>query len=125
MSKSKKQRNFFSNKGADFMYKNNDLESKLLGENKLNYYEQDLQAKIEKEIADAKEQQEKEANKNTVVITDLNKISTDKRFDKQSIYKIFNRKQKTETFVNGEQAENMLKYIEDYVVRFDHRTENL
>jgi hypothetical protein len=30
---------------------------------------------------------------------------------------------KTETFVNGEQAENMIKYTDNYVIRFDHRIE--
>ena len=103
--------------------KNESLEAALLGEELSNVYEQEIENKIENEIAEARRLKEKEANKEKyeVIITDIKQVPTEKRFDKNCVYKVFNRKQKTETFVNGEQAENMLKYSDDYVIRFDHR----
>ncbi|EKE03667.1 MAG: hypothetical protein ACD_20C00171G0002 [uncultured bacterium] len=105
--------------------KKENLEAVLLGNDLSKVYEDEMEDKIEKEITQARELREKEANreKYEVIITDLKLISAEKRFDKQSIYRVFNRKQKTETFVNGEQAENMLKYSDDYVIKFDHRVE--
>lgn len=107
------------------MSKKENLEAALLGDDLSKVYEDEMEDKIEKEIAEAKEMREKEANKQKyeVIITDMKHVSVEKRFDKQSIYRVFNRKQKTETFVNGEQAENMLKYSDDYVIKFDHRVE--
>jgi hypothetical protein len=101
------------------------LETRLIGENNTNIYEKELENKIEQEILEARKEREREANKSKrqIVITDINQITPDKRFDKHSIYMVFNRKQKTETFINGEQAENMLKYTDDYVIKFDHRIE--
>ena len=104
---------------------NDNLEAVLLGENLAGIYEREIEDKIEKEIASARKEREIEADrkKYEVIITDIKQISPEKKFDKLSIYKVFNRKQKTETFVNGEQAENMIKYTDDYVIRFDHRVE--
>jgi hypothetical protein len=96
------------------------FESKFTGDDS---YEDELQDNIEKEIAQARLDREKELNSHKIVITDLRDVSLEKRFDKASIYKVFNRKQKTETFVNGEQAENLIKYTDEYVIRFDHRAE--
>ena len=106
--------------------KENNLENKLLGLN-ADKYEKEIEDQIEEEIALARKEMEKRLNKDqhSIKITDINEVSQEKRFDKESIYKIFNRKQKIETFVNGEQAQNLLKYTDDYVVKFDHRIEEL
>lgn len=107
------------------MSKKDELEAKLLGEESLDYYEKDLENKLENEINEARKLREKEAQKEKyeVVISDIKLVPPEKRYDKLSIYKVFNRKQKTETYVNGEQAENMIKYTDDYIIKFDHRTE--
>jgi hypothetical protein len=107
------------------MSDNSDLEARLLGTLSSSNYEQEIQDNIEKEIIQARLDREKELNKEAhqTVLTDINDIHPGKKFDKASIYKVFNRKLKTETFVNGEQAENIIKYINDYIVRFDHRVE--
>ncbi|GEM_PF-7003678 len=100
----------------------NELEQKLLELNFSSNYEDDLKKQVEKEIQEAREFQEKRKNKdNNFIETDFSKLSKDERFDSNTIYRVFNRVQKTETFVNGEQAENLIKYVNDYVVRFDHR----
>ncbi len=98
----------------------NEIEKQLLG-NKADSYETEVNFGLENEIAEARELKEKKLS--PLKITDINKISPDKKYDKNSIYRVFNRKNKTETYVNGEQAENMVKYTEDYIIRFDHRIE--
>lgn len=92
------------------------LESQLMGKSPLEI-EKELEDEIEREITEAKKTNKLKA----VTITDFKKVKPHERFDKKTIYRVFNRKQKNETFVNGEQAENMLKYTEDYVVRFYQR----
>lgn len=42
------------------------------------------------------------------VITDISEVPADLIFSKKSVYKLFNRINKTETFINGMQAESML-----------------
>lgn len=105
------------------MDKKQNIEKELLGEEGLNLYETEFENKLEEEIQQARKEMEKKNKKdvNIVKITDISKLSPEEKFDKNSIYRVFNRKQKTETFVNGEQAENMLKYTDDYIIRFDHR----
>jgi hypothetical protein len=82
-------------------------------------YEAEMKKRIEKEIREARELKEKKER--FLIETDISKIANDEKFDKNSIYKVFNRKQKTETFVNGEQAKNLIKYTDEYVLMFDHR----
>lgn len=60
--------------------------------------EQELQAELEK----SKEKPQKET------ITDISKVSVDLVFSKKAVYKVFNRVNKTESYVNGMQAEAML-----------------
>ena len=98
----------------------NEIEKQLLG-NRADTYETEVNSGLENEIAEARELKEKKLS--PLKITDISKISPDKKYDKNTIYRVFNRKNKTETFVNGEQAENMVKYTEDYITRFDHRIE--
>jgi len=42
------------------------------------------------------------------IITDLSKVSTDLIFSKIAVYKMFNRVNKTETYLNGIQAEALI-----------------
>lgn len=104
------------------MEKNEKLEQKLLN-NQLSFdYENELKNQIALEIKEAAEMQEKRNNKDNFVIeTDFSKVSKEDKFDRNTVYRVFNRKQKTETFVNGDQAQNLVKYTNDYVVMFDHR----
>lgn len=97
------------------MEKNEYLEARLLG------YEDEINQKLENEIEEARQQREKLENQKQIKITDVTKLSPEEKFDKNTIYKIYNRKQKTETFINGEQAENLVQYTDDYIIRFDHR----
>jgi len=60
--------------------------------------EEELQTEIDK----SKEKLEKQ------VITDISKVPMHLIFSKHSVYKIFNRVTKMETFINGLQAEAML-----------------
>jgi hypothetical protein len=100
----------------------NKLEEKLLHSNPHFDYEKELKNQINKEIEEARALQEKRQNKDDFLIeTDFLKLTQEEKFDKNTIYRVFNRKQKTETFVNGEQAQNLIKYVNDYVVMFDHR----
>ena len=98
------------------------LEEKLLNSNPKFDYESELKNQINKEIEDARALEEKRRSKTEFLVeTDFLKLSQEEKFDKNTIYRVFNRKQKTETFVNGEQAQNLIKYINDYVLMFDHR----
>ncbi len=100
----------------------NKLEEKLLGNNLNLDYENEFKTQLNKEIEEARELQTKRNNKEHFLIeTDISKLSKEEKFDKNTIYKVFNRKQKTETFVNGEQALSLMKYTDNYVVMFDHR----
>lgn len=98
------------------------LEEKLLNSQPGFDYESELKNQINKEMQEARELQEKRNNKTEFFIeTDFLKLTDSEKFDRNTIYKVFNRKQKTETFVTGEQAQNLIKYSNDYVVMFDHR----
>lgn len=105
------------------MSEKQNIEKELLGGEVLNLYETEFENKLEEEIQQARKEMEKKNKKDVsiVKVTDISKLSPEEKFDRNSIYRVFNRKQKTETFVNGEQAENMLKYTDDYIIKFDHR----
>lgn len=60
--------------------------------------EEELKAEFEK----SKEKPKKQ------IITDISKVPSELVFSKQAVYKIFNRVNKTETYLNGLQAEAML-----------------
>ena len=102
--------------------KDRTTEEMLLKNNPDDTFEQEFNRLLEEEIKEARELAEKKQNKPEHLIeTDFLKLSKEEKFDRNTIYKIFNRIQKTETFVNGEQAENLIKYTDKYIVRFDHR----
>lgn len=95
--------------------KQENIENTLLGQ-PINI-EEEIDERLEREIQAARQP------KQEIIITDIKRVSPEKKFDKLSIYRVFNRKQKTETFVNGIQAEDMMRYTDDYIIRFDHRIE--
>lgn len=101
---------------------NKQLEEKFLSNNVSFDYEKEIQKQIEKEMQDAKKFREKQLSKeNFYIETDFSKVKSNDKYDKNTIYKVFNRTQKTESYVNGEQAEHLIKYTNEYVVTFDHR----
>lgn len=99
------------------------IEEKLLFEGGVDGYEEILNEKIKAEISEAQRKREELLAENKKFITDIKKVSPEKKFDINTIYKVFNRKQKTETYVSGMQAEYLIKYTDDYIVRFHHRIE--
>jgi len=88
--------------------------------------EQLIEQKIETEIQTEMDEAKKE--KETVIIKDFNDVPKGKLFDKNTTYKVFNRKTKKETYINGVQAESFLglnisvrddlerKYIDNFTV---------
>lgn len=82
-------------------------------------YEAELEKQIQQEILES----QMENDKVPVIIKDQKMVSANFIWDKDTIYKVYNRTHKTESFVRGDQAEALIKYTDDYVVRFDHRIE--
>lgn len=81
----------------------NELEQKLLGHASLDEL---IKIKMEEELK-AEFEKAKEAPK-TKVINDISKVPQYLIFSKHAVYKIFNRINKTESYINGLQAEAML-----------------
>lgn len=65
-----------------------------------------IKMKMEEEML--KEFEKSKIVKEKQVITDISKVPSDLIFSKGSVFKIFNRKNKLESFINGIQAEAML-----------------
>lgn len=81
----------------------NDLEQRLLSQSSIDEL---IKMKMEEEIqAEFKKAQEKPKRQ---VITDISKVPKELIFSKKAVYKVFNRINKTETYINGMQAEAML-----------------
>lgn len=81
----------------------NDYEQRLLSHASLDELikmkmEQELQAELDK----INEKPQKQ------IVTDIAKVPKELIFSKQAVFKIFNRINKTETYLNGLQAEAML-----------------
>lgn len=81
----------------------NDYEQRLLSHASLDELikmkmEQELQAELDKINEKPKKQ----------IITDISKVPKNLIFSKKAVFKIFNRINKTETYLNGLQAEAML-----------------
>lgn len=80
-----------------------EIEQKLLGEISLDeLIKRKMEEEIRNEFEIAKQQPKKK------FITDISKIPPHLIFSKQAVYKIFNRINKTQTFINGIQAEAMI-----------------
>jgi hypothetical protein len=105
------------------MDKDKKIEDRLFGSFTEYTYEHSQEEIGKREILEAREIREKlkETQKQTIKETDFSKVAKSERFDKKSIYAVFNRKEKTENFVTGDQAEVFLKYPHEYIVKFDHR----
>ena len=81
----------------------NDLEQRLLSQASLDDL---IKMKMEEELkAEFKKSKEKPQKQ---IINDISKVPTKLIFSKQAVYKMFNRINKTETYLNGLQAEAML-----------------
>jgi len=80
-----------------------DIERRLLSHASLDEL---IKMKMEEELK-AEFEKAKESPK-IDIITDISKVPTHLIFSKQAVYKIFNRINKTETYLNGLQAEAML-----------------
>lgn len=81
----------------------NEIEQRLLSHASLDEL---IKIKMEEELkAEFEKSKEKPQKK---IITDISKVPTELIFSKQAVYKIFNRINKTETYLNGLQAEAML-----------------
>lgn len=81
----------------------NDIEQRLLGNASLDEL---IKMKMEEELhAEFKKSKEKIEKQ---IITDISKVPAELIFSKQAVYKVFNRINKTETYINGVQAEGML-----------------
>ncbi len=65
-----------------------------------------IKARIEKEFKEAEEKSKRKTE--TVTLTDISKVPKDLIFSKKSVFKVFNRNTKIETYINGIQAESML-----------------
>lgn len=80
-----------------------DVEQRLLSHASLDEL---IKMKMEEEL-NAEIQKSKEKPK-LQIVTDISKVPTDLIFSKVAVYKVFNRINKTESYVNGLQAEAML-----------------
>lgn len=80
-----------------------EIEQKLLSEISLDEL---IKKKMEEEIKQEFEISKQKPQKN--FITDVTKVPPNLIFSKQAVYKIFNRLNKTQTFINGIQAEAMI-----------------
>lgn len=83
--------------------KKEDIEQILLGNASLDEL---IKMKIEKEFRTELANAHKKAR--TQTITDISKVPQNLIFSKKSVFRVFNRTNKTETFINGVQAEALL-----------------
>lgn len=83
--------------------KEEDIEQILLSNASLDEL---IKMKIEKEFKSELDKANKKPQIKTV--TDISKVPQNKIFSKDAVYRLFNRNTKSETFINGIQAEAML-----------------
>jgi hypothetical protein len=81
----------------------NRIEERLLSNASLDEL---IRMKMEEEIAKTFEKSKQKPQKQ--VITDISKVPQKLIFSKFAVYKLFNKSNRTETFINGLQAEAML-----------------
>lgn len=81
----------------------NDYEQRLLSHASLDEL---IKMKMEKELQDELDKLNDTPEKQ--VITDISKVPKELIFSKKAVFKIFNRINKSETYLNGMQAEAML-----------------
>ena len=80
-----------------------DLEERLLSTSSLDEL---IKTKMEEEIKQEFDKSRQEPSK--IVITDISKVPQHLIFGKSSVFRMFNRINKSETFLNGIQAEAMI-----------------
>ena len=80
-----------------------DIEERLLSHASLDEL---IKMKMEEELKAEFDKSKQVIKKET--ITDISKVPEDLIFSKQSVFRMFNRVNKSETFLNGVQAEAML-----------------
>ena len=81
----------------------NELEQRLLSHASLDeLIKMKMEEELRSEFKKAQEMPKKQ------IITDISKVATHLIFSKLAVYRVFNRVNKSETFVNGMQAESML-----------------
>lgn len=70
----------------------------------------DIEKLIERKIENEIKSEIDEANKNreVILVKELNQVPKGKTFSLNSTYKVFNRKTKKESFINGAQADSLL-----------------
>lgn len=81
----------------------NEVEQRLLSHASLDEL---IKMKMEEELKAEFEQLKEKPEKQ--IITDISKVPQELIFSKKAVYKIFNRVNKTQTYLNGLQAEGML-----------------
>jgi hypothetical protein len=81
----------------------NEIEQRLLNHASLDEL---IKMKMEEELKFEFEKSNQKPQKKLVI--DISEVPTDLIFSKQAVYKLFNRINKTETYINGLQAEAML-----------------
>lgn len=82
---------------------NNEIEDLLIGEKSIDEL---IKNKMEQEIKIEQEQKNKK-NKEKIV-SDIKDVPRSLIFSKDAIYLVFNRKNKTQSFINGIQAESLI-----------------
>lgn len=83
--------------------KNNDFEEKLLNKASLDEL---IKMKMEQEVYEELEKSKLQPKKG--IIKNIEKVPTELVFSKKAVYKMFNRINKSETYLNGVQAEALL-----------------
>lgn len=81
----------------------NDFEERLLGNASLDEL---IKMKMEEEIKTEFQKSNQKTQK--MIIKDISKVPSDLIFSKSAVYKMFNRVNKSETYLNGIQAEAMI-----------------
>lgn len=81
----------------------NEIEQRLLSQASLDEL---IKIKMEEELKVELEKAKEKPRKK--IVTDISKVPSELIFSKEAVYRLFNRNNKTETYINGIQAEAML-----------------
>lgn len=95
---------------------------KYLKNNSISAIELEIEKAVKQEMEDAKKQRKDSQHKDkSVKITDINKLEENEIYDENTVYLVYNRKERTENYVNGIQAEYLKNYPDTYFVKFEYR----
>lgn len=84
------------------MKENKDIEKILLSD---KAYEKFINSKVEKEFKDLTNENNK---KESITIKEINDVPQDKLFSKNAVYIVMNKRSKTQSYINGVQADGFL-----------------